>query len=66
MRVLKMKDIYDRFDYTADPHGAVGYLGLKDYLQNHPDSYGVFLETAHPVKFLPAVEPYSWKNNRIT
>ena len=52
-----MKDIYERLEYTADPHGAVGYLGLKQYLQNHPDAYGVFLETAHPVKFLPAVEP---------
>lgn len=52
-----MKDIYERLDYTADPHGAVGYLGLKAYLKDHPDAYGVFLETAHPVKFLPAVEP---------
>ena len=52
-----MKDIYERLDYTADPHGAVGYLGLKDYLKDHPETYGIFLETAHPVKFLPAVEP---------
>ncbi len=52
-----MKEIHERLDYIADPHGAVGYLGLKEYLKEHPDSYGVFLETAHPVKFLPAVEP---------
>ena len=52
-----MKDILESLDYIADPHGAVGYLGLKEYLKKHPDSYGVFLETAHPVKFLPAVEP---------
>lgn len=43
-------------NYVADPHGAVGYLGLKEY--NLPaDSNGIFLETAHPVKFLDVVEP---------
>ncbi|MEN8733076.1 MAG: threonine synthase, partial [Bacteroidia bacterium] len=35
----------------------VGYLGLKAYLHDKPAAYGVFLETAHPVKFLPAVTP---------
>ncbi len=52
-----IKDIYERLNYTADPHGAVGYLGLAAYMSKYPDVYGVFLETAHPVKFLPAVEP---------
>lgn len=52
-----MKAIYTQYNYTADPHGAVGYLGLTNYLDKHPDAYGVFLETAHPIKFLPAVEP---------
>ena len=50
-------DIYKEHNYTADPHGAVGYLGLKEYLNDHPDAHGIFLETAHPIKFLPAVEP---------
>ncbi|WP_405210362.1 threonine synthase [Dokdonia sp. Asnod2-E02] len=52
-----MLDIYKKHNYTADPHGAVGYLGLKEYLKDHPDAHGIFLETAHPIKFLPAVEP---------
>lgn len=52
-----MLDIFENHNYTADPHGAVGYLGLKAYLKDHPQAYGVFLETAHPVKFLPAVQP---------
>ena len=52
-----MKDIHKRLDYIVDPHGAVGYLGLAAYLRKHPATYGVFLETAHPVKFLPVVEP---------
>jgi threonine synthase len=51
-----MREIYHTSSYIADPHGAVGYLGLKDYLEKHPGKYGVFLETAHPVKFLDTVE----------
>ena len=51
-----MQHIYSSSGYVADPHGAVGYLGLKKYLENHPDKYGIFLETAHPVKFLTTVE----------
>lgn len=49
-------DIYQSSEYCADPHGAVGYLGLKKYQEKHPDTYGIFLETAHPVKFLDVVE----------
>lgn len=40
--------------YLLDPHGACGYQALKDGLQ--PDETGVFLETAHPAKFLETVE----------
>ena len=51
-----LKEIYDLKNYIADPHGAVGYLGLKEYLnQQKEDLYGVFLETAHPVKFFDSV-----------
>ena len=51
-----LKEIYDIKNYIADPHGAVGYLGLKKFLeQQNEDYYGVFLETAHPVKFLDSV-----------
>lgn len=48
--------IYTETGYIADPHGAVGYLGLKKYQETFPDTYGIFLETAHPVKFLDVVE----------
>ena len=51
-----MLKLYNDFTYVADPHGAVGYLGLKKYQEAHPDTYGIFLETAHPVKFLDVVE----------
>lgn len=51
-----LKEIHKISGYVADPHGAVGYLGLKEYLKDHPEKYGIFLETAHPVKFLNTVE----------
>ena len=51
-----IQEIYESFSYVADPHGAIGYLGLQKYFENNPDYYGVFLETAHPVKFLDVVE----------
>ncbi|MDD7915688.1 threonine synthase [Polaribacter ponticola] len=50
-----MKEIYENFGYVADPHGAVGYLGLKKHGLKE-NEFGVFLETAHPVKFLDVVE----------
>jgi threonine synthase len=50
-----MKEIYANSGYVADPHGAVGYLGLKKY-ELSENEFGVFLETAHPVKFLDVVE----------
>ncbi|NMH26269.1 threonine synthase [Flavobacterium solisilvae] len=52
-----IKDIYSRTKYIAEPHGAVGYLGLKKEMQKQRNSIGVFLETAHPIKFLDIVEP---------
>ena len=52
-----LKQIYNADGYIAEPHGAVGYLGLKKELQKHDNSIGVFLETAHPIKFLDVVEP---------
>lgn len=54
---ITIKDIYNRTKYIAEPHGAVGYLGLKKEMQKQPNSIGVFLETAHPIKFLDIVEP---------
>lgn len=53
---IALKEIYDQAGYIADPHGAVGYLGLKKQLEKMPDAYGIFLETAHPIKFVDTVE----------
>ena len=51
-----IKEIYKDSNFIADPHGAVGYLGLKKYLKNHNGKIGVFMETAHPIKFIDVVE----------
>jgi len=54
-----MKGIFEKTGYITDPHGAVGYLGLQKYIAENTEKsavYGIFLETAHPVKFLPVVE----------
>lgn len=51
-----MVKIHKKSGYIADPHGAVGYLGLKKYFKNKK-AQGIFLETAHPIKFLDVVEP---------
>lgn len=55
--LFEMQNIYTNTGYIAEPHGAIGYLGLKKELQNHANSIGIFLETAHPIKFLDVVEP---------
>ncbi len=51
-----MKEMQNKYNYVSDPHGAVGYLGLKEYQKKYPATKGVFLETAHPAKFLDVVE----------
>lgn len=49
-------NVYNRHNYILDPHGAVGYLGLKKYLNKNLNSTGIFFETAHPIKFSEDVE----------
>ena len=51
-----VKKIYQKNKYILDPHGAIGYLGLNKYLVTNPKKIGVFLETAHPVKFSKHIE----------
>src|SRR5665647_228829 len=40
--------------YLLDPHGAVGYRALEEKLEK--SETGIFMETAHPAKFLETVE----------
>lgn len=48
--------VYRSFNYLLDPHGAVGYAALENYIAQYPGSKGIVLETAHPVKFPDSVE----------
>jgi threonine synthase len=52
-----IRSIKQSQNYLLDPHGAVGYLTLERYLNQHPGQKGFFVETAHPVKFYDVVEP---------
>jgi threonine synthase len=49
-----MKTVYRDHDYLLDPHGAVGYLALKEYVKAS-DGKSIVLETAHPCKFMDVV-----------
>ena len=49
-----VRTCYTKTDYLLDPHGACGYLALKEGLK--PDETGLFLETAHPAKFKDTIE----------
>lgn len=51
-----LKKVYEEREYLLDPHGAVGYLGLTQFMAQHKGYTGVFLETAHPVKFPESIE----------
>jgi threonine synthase len=44
-------ELHQRYDYIADPHTAIAYLGAKGR------SHAIFLATAHPAKFREIVEP---------
>jgi len=53
----KIRETYEMTGYLCDPHGAVGLLGLDEFLKStDKNTTGIFLETAHPAKFKPIVE----------
>ncbi|MBQ8269916.1 MAG: threonine synthase [Bacteroidaceae bacterium] len=49
-----IKSLWEEHKYLLDPHGACGYLALKEQMQ--PGETGVFLETAHPAKFKDTID----------
>ncbi|MGQ8338577.1 threonine synthase [Sunxiuqinia sp. A32] len=49
-----VKEVYNKYAYLPDPHGATGYKALEEDLLD--GEIGVFLETAHPAKFTETVE----------
>lgn len=57
-----IKDVYEKYNYLLEPHSAVAYAAIEQYLKDNPAKKGFILGTAHPVKFPDAVE----KATRIT
>ena len=53
---VAIKEIFQNYQYVIDPHGAVGYLAIQEYLKVNPQSTNILLETAHPSKFIDDVE----------
>jgi threonine synthase len=52
-----MKSVWKEKGYILDPHGAVAYCGLQKYSAKAKEKGNrIFLETAHPGKFLETVE----------
>jgi threonine synthase len=60
-----IRDVHDARGYLLDPHSAIAYRGVKEYLgpagSGGPTGpggrVGIFLATAHPAKFREIVEP---------
>ncbi len=49
-----IKTVYEQHGVVLEPHGAVGWAGLEEYLRQYPavaDRPAVTVETAHPAKF---------------
>ena len=53
-----MRLLFNSHNYLSDPHSAVGYLGLKKYMEinNIENVNGIFISTAHSIKFKDVVE----------
>ena len=53
-----IRSVYERFDYIMEPHTAVAYHALEQYrsTKGAAERAGIVLSTAHPVKFLEAIE----------
>jgi len=49
-----IRSVYNKYNYTLDPHSAVGYFGAQE-LAKHEKGAVVALACAHPAKFPDAV-----------
>ncbi|MDQ1097459.1 MULTISPECIES: threonine synthase [Chryseobacterium] len=51
-----IQEVYKNYGYLLEPHSAVAYAALEEYLTENLDKKGLILGTAHPVKFSGIVE----------
>lgn len=58
-----VKKVYEQTGYLCDPHGACGFEALNEYLDDK--QVGVFLETAHPAKFIETSEKIIGKGKLV-
>lgn len=63
--LMTIRRVYEQYNYILEPHGAVAYYALENYLIENPDKKGFILETAHPVKFPDSVEKAIGGNIKI-
>ncbi len=49
-------EVYKKYKYILEPHSAVAFASMEQYLNGNPEKKGFILGTAHPVKFPDAVE----------
>ena len=52
---IAIADLNEKYNYICDPHGAVGYLGVKKHKILNKDFNYIFLETAHFSKFMDEI-----------
>lgn len=66
-----IRKVYDETGYILDPHTAVGYLGVEEYIKSDEFRFGnnhssfVILATAHPAKFSEEIEPVIQKEIKL-
>ncbi len=56
-----VREVYAQSGYLLDPHGATAYQALVESLRE--GEAGVFLETAHPAKFLDTIQKIVGEEN---
>jgi threonine synthase len=53
-----VKTLDAKYGYVADPHTAIGYLGVESAAPARPPGTArIFLSTAHPAKFRDVIDP---------
>lgn len=57
--IAEINNIRTKYNYTIDPHGAVGTKAFSLYKKENKTVRGIILETAHPAKFSEEVSKHT-------